>query len=85
IPAELLADHSTIERILLTFTTAVFYVIFPLLMLYLVAEAGGPSQGIGMAGQGINSPTQTQGGIAGSAVGRARLRNPFKSFKSRND
>ena len=35
-----MSDHSTIERVLLTFTTMVFYVVFPLLMLYLVAEAG---------------------------------------------
>jgi len=83
IPAELMSDHSTIERILLTFTTAVFYVIFPLLMLYLVAEAGGPSQGTGMANQGINDPAKGQGGIAGSGVGGARLSNPLKYFKSK--
>ena len=84
IPAELLAEHSTIERILLMFTTTVFYVIFPLLMLYLVAEAGGPSQGTGMANQGINNPTQTQGGIAGSAALAAKWRNPFKPQKKRD-
>jgi hypothetical protein len=82
IPAELMSDHSTIERILLTFTTAVFYVIFPLLMLYLIGEAGGPSSAGSMTTHGINSPAQTQGGIAGSAVGGARLMNPFKSKKS---
>ncbi len=82
IPAELMSDHSTIERILLTFTTAVFYVIFPLLMLYLVAEAGGPSQGSTIGGAGINDPARAQGGIAGSGAGEARWRNPFKSFGS---
>ena len=66
------------------FTTTVFYVIFPLLMLYLVAEAGGPSQGTGMANQGINNPTQTQGGIAGSAALAAKWRNPFKPQKKRD-
>ncbi len=43
IPKELMSDHSTIERILLAFTTGVFYLVLPLLMLYLIAEAGGPS------------------------------------------
>ncbi|HPE73136.1 MAG TPA: conjugal transfer protein TraG N-terminal domain-containing protein [Candidatus Competibacter sp.] len=79
IPAELLADHSTIERFLLTFTTTVFYVIFPLLMLYVVAEAGGPGSGPTIASSGINNPAQTQGGIAGSAASGAKWRNPFKS------
>ena len=42
IAKELMTDHSTIERILLGFTTLIFYVVLPLLMLYLIAEAGGP-------------------------------------------
>jgi len=62
----------------------VFYVIFPLLMLYLVTEAGGPSHGGTIGNQGINSPAQIQGGIAGSGVGKARLSNPLKYFKSKN-
>jgi len=76
IPAELVADHSTIERILLMFITLVFYVIFPLLMLYLIAEAGGPSQGVGIAGRGINDPASEQGGGLGSAVSRSRFKKP---------
>ncbi len=43
---ELLGDHSTIERILLDVVTTAFYIILPMLMLYLIAEAGGPSRGL---------------------------------------
>ncbi|MCB1796867.1 MAG: hypothetical protein KDJ70_21075, partial [Candidatus Competibacteraceae bacterium] len=84
IPAELMSDHSTIERILLTFTTAVFYIIFPLLMLYLVAEAGGPGSGSSIANAGINDPARGQGEIAGLGAGKARLSNPLNYFKSKN-
>ena len=54
IPEELMSDHSTIERILLMFTTSVFYLILPMLMLYLIAEAGGPSRVGPMVADGIN-------------------------------
>jgi len=76
IPAELVADHSTIERILLMFVTLVFYVIFPLLMLYLIAEAGGPRTASGMATDAVNSPAREQGGEMGSAVSRSRFKKP---------
>ncbi|MCB1810687.1 MAG: conjugal transfer protein TraG N-terminal domain-containing protein [Candidatus Competibacteraceae bacterium] len=78
IPAELMSDHSTIERVLLTFTTMVFYVVFPLLMLYLVAEAGGPSNASTITNQGMNRPAHEQGGVAGAGVSNLKGRNPFK-------
>ncbi len=80
IPLELFEDHSTIERILLTFTTLVFYIVFPLLMLYLVAEAGGPSQGGTIGSAGINSPAREQGSVAGSSVSGSSVRPGVKSW-----
>ena len=74
IPAELMSDHSTIERLLLTFTTMVFYVVFPLLMLYLVAEAGGPTSGARLTSEGISSPSKDQGGAAGAGISSSRLK-----------
>ena len=74
IPKELMSDHSTIERILLMFTTSVFYLILPMLMLYLIAEAGGPSRVDGMVAGGITSHAREQGGIGGGAVRGAKIR-----------
>lgn len=74
IPRELLSDHSTIERILLLFVSMVFYVFFPMLMLYLIAEAGGPASGAKMTSEGINKPAQEQGGIGGLGVRGSRIR-----------
>jgi hypothetical protein len=73
-----MADHSTIERILLTFTTSVFYLILPLLMLYLVAEAGGPSQTGAMASQGLNNPAKELGMVGNAGTSRAQLRQWWK-------
>ena len=75
IPAELLSDHSTIERILLAFTTSVFYLILPMLLLYLIAEAGGPSQVGAMASQGINNPARGLGEIGSGSVKGAQPRS----------
>jgi len=72
IPKALLTEHSTIERILLTFVTGVFYLFLPLLMLYLVAEAGGPSGNM-MAGAAVTDPARNIGDIGGGAVRGARL------------
>jgi|APTNR8051073442_1049403.scaffolds.fasta_scaffold00786_21 hypothetical protein len=75
IPAELLSDHSTIERILLMFTTSVFYLFLPLLMLYLIAEAGGPSQvGSSVVGN-MHSLAKEQGGIGSNAVNSLKIRS----------
>lgn len=78
IPKELMSDHSTIERILLTFTTAVFYLILPMLLLYLVAEAGGPSQTGAMASQGLNNPAKELGMVGNAGTSRAQLRQWWK-------
>ena len=92
IPETLMTEHSTIERILLTFVTAVFYLILPMLMLYLIAEAGGPSGGGQMTDTAINNParnagssgssvassTHINGGAAGSAA--AGIRGIRKSW-----
>jgi hypothetical protein len=74
IAKELMTDHSTIERILLGFTTLVFYVVLPLLMLYLIAEAGGPASGAKMTSEAINRPSQEQGGTVSAGVRGARAR-----------
>ena len=68
IAKELMTDHSTIERILLGFTTLVFYVVLPLLMLYLIAEAGGPKSATNMTNAGISSPARDQGGVVSGGV-----------------
>ena len=81
IPKELMSDHSTIERILLMFTTAVFYLILPMLMLYLIAEAGGPSHAGNMASQGINSHAREQGGLVGASVRGTGIRSWMKGSK----
>ena len=81
IPAELLSDHSTIERILLAFTTSVFYLILPMLLLYLIAEAGGPSRVDGMVSGGITKPSREQGEIAGTGVRGAGIRSWGKRSK----
>lgn len=83
IPKELMSDHSTIERILLTFSTTVFYLILPMLLLYLVAEAGGPSRGISLYDSGVSSPAREQGGIGGSAVRGAQTRSWVKGLGGR--
>ena len=44
--SELLGSHSTVERMVLDVVTTAFYVILPLLMLYLIAEAGGPGTAV---------------------------------------
>ena len=72
IPKALLTEHSTIERILMTFVTGVFYLFLPLLMLYLVAEAGGPSGNM-MAGAAVTDPARNIGDIGGGAMRGARL------------
>ena len=74
IAKELMTDHSTIERILLGFTTLIFYVVLPLLMLYLIAEAGGPASGAKMTSEAINRPSQEQGGTVSAGVRGARAR-----------
>jgi len=63
-----MTDHSTIERILLGFTTLVFYVVLPLLMLYLIAEAGGPKSATSMTNVGVSSPARDQGGVVSGGV-----------------
>ncbi|TVR63186.1 MAG: hypothetical protein EA420_07970 [Candidatus Competibacteraceae bacterium] len=78
IPAELMADHSTVERVLLLFVTMVFYLLFPLLMLYLIAEAGGPTTGVNIADRGMHGPARELGGTAGGAVARTRFRIPSR-------
>ncbi|CDI04779.1 membrane hypothetical protein [Candidatus Competibacter denitrificans Run_A_D11] len=81
IPAELMSDHSTIERILLAFTTAVFYLILPMIMLYLIAEAGGPSR-VGSAVTGsMHNLANEQGGIVGGSVRSAGIRSWRKGSK----
>lgn len=74
IAKELMTDHSTIERILLGFTTLVFYVVLPLLMLYLIAEAGGPVSGAKMTSEAVNRPSQEQSGTVSAGVRGARAR-----------
>lgn len=74
IAKELMTDHSTIERILLGFTTLVFYVVLPLLMLYLIAEAGGPASGAKMTSEAVNRPSQEQSGTVSAGVRGARAR-----------
>lgn len=81
IPKELLSDHSTIERILLMFTTSVFYLFLPMLMLYLIAEAGGPTQSSTMASQGINNPARDLGGVGGGGVQGAKSRSWLRKDK----
>jgi len=81
IPKELMSDHSTIERILLAFTTSVFYLILPMLMLYLIAEAGGPSRVDGMVSGGITKPSREQGEMAGTSVRGAGIRSWVKGSK----
>ncbi|MCB1776126.1 MAG: conjugal transfer protein TraG N-terminal domain-containing protein [Candidatus Competibacteraceae bacterium] len=73
IPAELMAEHSTIERILLTFVTAVFYLILPMLMLYLIAEAGGPSTATNMADVSMNNPARNVGSVGSSVASSTRI------------
>jgi len=74
IAKELMTDHSTIERVLLGFTTMVFYLVLPLLMFYLIAEAGGPTSAMRMASDAINNPARAQGGIVSGGVGGASVR-----------
>jgi hypothetical protein len=74
IAKELMTDHSTIERVLLGFTTMVFYLVLPLLMFYLIAEAGGPRYASALANESINNPARSQGGVASSGVTNASLR-----------
>ena len=74
IAKELMTDHSTIERVLLGFTTMVFYLVLPLLMFYLIAEAGGPTSAMRMASDAINDPARAQGRIVSGGVGGASVR-----------
>jgi|GEM_PF-3485596 len=73
---QLFGEHSTVERIVLDIVTTTFYVVLPLLMLYLVAEAGGPKQSTGMTSEGVNNPARGLGGIAGGAIQRSSARSP---------
>ncbi len=72
---ELMTNHSTIERILLGFTTMVFYVVLPLLMFYLIAEAGGPQHANAMVNAGISNPARAQGGMVSGGVSSASTRS----------
>ena len=54
------------------------YLILPLLMLYLVAEAGGPSQTGAMASQGLNNPAKELGMVGNAGTSRAQLRQWWK-------
>lgn len=78
IPKELLSDHSTIERILLMFVTAVFYLFLPVLMLYLIAEAGGPTAGARMTNESVESPSRDLGVLGGNSVRGANVRGWLK-------
>ena len=73
IPETLMTEHSTIERILLTFVTAVFYLILPMLMLYLIAEAGGPNNATNMAGVGMDGPARNIGSVGSSVVSSTHI------------
>ncbi len=73
IPKALLTEHSTLERILLTFVTGVFYLFLPLLMLYLVAAAGGPSGASSMADVAVGNPARGIGDIGSGSIRGARL------------
>ena len=68
IPEALLSEHSTVERILLTFVTAVFYLILPIVMLYLIAEAGGPKNATSMAETGMGNHAGRMGSVGSSVV-----------------
>lgn len=67
--AQMFGDHSTVERLVLDVVTTMFYVVLPLLMLYLVAEAGAPAGARNMASEGVNSPAQSAGGLVGGPIG----------------
>ncbi len=75
IPDAVMADPSTVERLLLMLVAGAYYLALPLLLLYLIAEAGGPASGPRMASDGINTPAHGLAGIGGSGIGGARLRS----------
>lgn len=72
----LISHNATIERVMLMFTTAVFYLILPMLLMYLVAEAGGPGTASRFAGDSLNAPSREMGNVGGSPVGSMRVRIP---------
>lgn len=76
--SQLFGEHSTVERVVLDIVTTAFYVVLPLLMLYLVAEAGGAgsTQATGMTSTGVNNPSESTGRLVGGPIGSARGRLP---------
>ncbi|CDI02325.1 membrane hypothetical protein [Candidatus Competibacter denitrificans Run_A_D11] len=77
----LVSHNATLERVMLMFTTAVFYLILPMLMLYLIAEAGGPNAGSRMAGESLLASSRQIGGLGGSAMSSTRVRLPHIKVK----
>lgn len=67
------AKHSHIERLILDMASTVFYIILPLLLLFIVSEAGGSSGE--RAVQGTDRQTSRIGGDVGRGVGGVKFRN----------
>ena len=61
-------ENNLVERLLLDMANTAFYVIFPLLLLYLVSEAG--SSNAGRAVQASNEHSRNIGGTGGGALGQ---------------
>jgi len=76
---ELLTDPSIVERLILLLVAGAYYIALPLLLLYLIAEVGGPRSGTSLASEGVNNPARGLANIGGGPVGSARFGNRFGS------
>ncbi|MBK8168625.1 MAG: conjugal transfer protein TraG N-terminal domain-containing protein [bacterium] len=75
IPGQLLADPSVVERLILLLVAGAYYIALPLLLLYLIAEVGGPTGAANMSREGIGNPSHGLGNIGGQPVASASFNN----------